>query len=160
MTWPRRPGPILVLAAALGAATLAVGATPVALSAQGGPPASVTLAPADVVFPSPTDVDFDGGWVDHGGISVTVEPKNKRRQNWQLFVQTSAADMGGYGKPVQDILVRAEGGSWTPLGTTGALVAEGTGLTTVTLFFRLLLDWTRDEPGVYSVPIEYSATSF
>lgn len=154
------PAQVFMLSATLAATALAVGASPGALAAQGGPPANITLAPADVVFPSPTDIDFDGGWVDHGGISVTVEPRNQRRQNWQLFVQASAADMGGYGKPVQDILVRAEGGAWMALGTTTTLVAEGTGPTTVTLFFRLLLDWTLDEPGVYSVPVEYSVTSF
>lgn len=160
MTRSHWPAQLLVLSAALVAAALAAGASPLALAAQGGPPSNVTLAPADVVFRSPADIDFDGGWVDHGGISVTVEPRNRQRPNWQLFVQASGADMGGYGKPVQDILVRAEGGSWTPLGATGTLVAEGSGPATVTLFFRLLLDWTLDEPGVYSVPIEYSATSF
>jgi hypothetical protein len=126
-----------------------------------GQPADVTLAPADVLFPEPVDIDFSAGWVDHDGVTVTIQPKNKNKQNWQLFVQASAADMGGYGKPVQDILVRAQGASsWTPLDTSGTLVAEGTGDTTLTLYFRLLLDITADVPGYYSVPLEYSANAF
>lgn len=137
---------------------VAVVALPSALAGQA---VDITLAPAEVAFPSPTDVAFDDGWVDHGGVSVTVEPKNRNRQSWQLFIQATAADMGGYGKPVQDILVRAQDSStWIPLGTTGTLVAEGTGAGTVTLHFRLLLEWALDAPGVYSVPLEYTASAF
>lgn len=129
---------------------------------RGGPQANVTPTPADVLFSSPNEVDFNTGWVEHlGGVSLLVEPRNKNRPNWQLFVQASAADMGGYGKPVQDIQVRVEGSSaWTSLSTTALLVGEGTGSTTVTLYYRLLLDWAVDAPGSYSVPLEYSATSF
>lgn len=137
---------------------LAGPALPSALAAQA---VDITLAPAEVAFPSPTEVAFDAGWVDHGGISVTVEPKNRNRQSWQLFISATAADMGGYGKPVQDVLVRAQDASaWNPLSTTETLVAEGTGAGTVTLHFRLLIDWTADEPGVYSVPLRYTASAF
>lgn len=130
-------------------------------AAAQGPGAAITLAPADVVFPSPNDVDFDAGWVDHGSVAVTVEPRNRNRQNWQLFVQASAADMGGYGKPVSDILVRASGSpDWVPLSTAATLVAEGTGAATITLYYRLLLAWSLDSPGAYTVPLEYSASSF
>lgn len=138
---------------------------PGALAAQrpggAGPVAAVTVAPADVVFPAPSEVDFDNGWVDHGGVAITVEPRNRNRQNWQLFLQASAADMGGYGKPAQDIRVRVEGSSsWIPLNTTAQLIAEGTGAATVTVYYRLLLDWSTDLPGTYSVPLEYSSSSF
>ncbi len=123
--------------------------------------ANVTLAPADVVFPNPTDIDFLTGWVDYGGVTITVDPRNKKKQNWQLFLQTTAADMGGYGKPVQDILVRVQGSSsWIPLTTTAQLLAEGTGTTTVTVYYRLLVDLTVDDPGAYTVPLEYSSTTF
>jgi hypothetical protein len=149
------------LLAAFGLAAGLVAALPAAGAAQGGPSAKVTVSPADVVFASPSEFDFDAGWVDHGGVTITVEPKNRNRQNWQLFVQASAADMGGYGKPVQDIMVRAQGSaSWIPLGTTAQMIAEGTGTTTVTLYYRLLLDWSVDAPGAYSVPLEYTSTSF
>ena len=146
-------------------ASLALFIGPGALAAQRpvgtGPTAAVTAAPADVVFPVPFEVDFDNGWVDHGGVAITVEPRNRNRQNWRLFLQASAADMGGYGKPVQDIRVRVEGSSsWIPLNTTAQLIAEGTGTATVTVFYRLLLDWSTDLPGTYSVPLEYSSTSF
>lgn len=138
---------------------------PAGASAQrpggGGPQANVTVSSAEVLFPSPTYAEFDNGWVDHGGVTVTVEPRNKNRQNWQLFVQAAAADMGGYGKPVQDILVRVQGSaSWTPLSTTAQMVAEGTGTGTVTLYYRLLLDWSLDAPGTYTVSFDYSSTTF
>ncbi|MFO7893914.1 MAG: hypothetical protein R6U63_09275 [Longimicrobiales bacterium] len=150
----------------LGAAVLLLIAAPGTLVAQGppgggGPSANVTVAPPDILFPAPAQLDFEAGWVEHGGVSITIEPRNKNRQNWQLFVQASAADMGGYGKPVNDILVRVQGSaSWAPLGTTAQLLAEGSGATTVTVYYRLALDWTLDAPGTYSVPIEYTSTSF
>lgn len=149
------------VAAAAVAALLLVMAP--AAEAQGPPgaPAALSVAPADVAFPTPADADFVVGWVDHGGVSVTVEPRNRNRANWQLFLQASAADMGGYGKPVQDLRVRADGSStWVALSTTPILVAEGTGVTTVTVHFRVLLDLKRDDPGSYSVPLEYTATTF
>lgn len=140
-------------------------AIPEPVSAQGrpggGPPADLTVVPVDVAFPMPDQFSFNAGFVDHGGVTVTVEPKNKNRQNWQLFVQASAADMGGYGKPVQDVLVRAQGSpTWIPLTTTAQLIAEGTGTSTITIYYRLLLDWALDAPGTYSVPLEYYSTSF
>ena len=150
----------LVLVVA-GAVTLGA-PTPVDAQGQGrGPAAQLTVSPADVVFPSPSELDFDMGWVDHTGVAITIEPRNRNRQNWQLYVQASAADMGGYGKPVQDIMVRVEGsGSWIPVSTTAQMIAEGTGTATVTIYYRLLLDWSLDAPGSYSVPLEYDSSTF
>ena len=150
--------------AVLGLAAFVLAVAPGALSAQrpgGGPSAQVTVAPADILFPAPSELDFEVGWVDHGGVAITVEPRNRNRPNWQLFVQAAAADMGGYGKPVGDILVRVQGSSsWVPLTTTAQLVAEGSGTATVTLYYRLALDWSTDAPGTYTVPVEYSSASF
>lgn len=126
----------------------------------GGPPAGLSVEPADVVFASPSELEFDLGWVDHGGVSITVEPR-ANRPNWQLFVQASAADMGGYGKPVQDLQVRVQGSSsWMSLNTTAQMIAEGSGTSTVTVYYRLMLSWSVDAPGAYSVPLEYTASSF
>jgi hypothetical protein len=120
----------------------------------------MTVAPTDVVFTPPRELEFDVGWVDHVGVSITIEPRGNR-PNWELFVQASAADMGGYGKPVQDILVRVQGSTvWTPLSTTALLVGQGSGPATVTVYYRLLVDWTRDGPGAYTVPLEYTSRSF
>lgn len=152
----------------LGPALLVVGAVltvPEPAAGQGrpggGPPARLTVVPVDVAFSTPDQFAFGAGFVDHPGVTITVEPRNKNRQNWQLFVQASAADMGGYGKPVQDVLVRAQGSpTWIPLTTTAQLIAEGTGTSTITIYYRLLLDWGIDAPGTYSVPLEYQTTSF
>lgn len=153
---PRRG---LVMLVALPLVAVLFGA-PGSAAAQGGPSARMTVAPADVVFDPPSDFEFDVGWVDHVGVNITIEPRGNR-PNWELFVQASAADMGGYGKPVQDILVRVQGStSWTPLGTTAQLVGQGSGATTVTVYYRLLLDWTLDAPGSYTVPLEYTSRSF
>lgn len=147
--------------AALGLSLCLVGAPPAVAAAQGGPSANLTVNPADVVFATPSEFEFDTGWVDHQGVAVTVEPRNRNRQNWQVFVQASAADMGGYGKAVQDILVRVQGSAtWVPVSTTARMIAEGTGTTTVTIYYRLLLDWTVDVPGSYSVPLEYTSATF
>lgn len=157
----------LVRRAVAAAALVVGGAVPATVAAQGGPPggagpaANVTVAPADILFPTPGEVDFDVGWVDQGGVSITVEPKNKNRPNWQLYVQASAADMGGYGKPVGDILLRVQGSSsWVPLSTTARMLAQGSGTATVTVYYRLALGWAVDAPGAYSVPIEYTSSSF
>lgn len=130
---------------------------PAAVDAQGGPPLVLTVVPADLLFPTPTDASFDMGWVDHGGVTVSVSPRNPNRPGWQLFISALAADMGGYGKPVQDILFRVQGsGTWTPLNTVDQLVAQGSGDTTITIYFRLGLSWEADLPGSYSVPFEIS----
>ena len=152
---------LVVGLAAVGAAILGAPASLEAQRPGGGPGAQLTISPADVVFPSPSEVDFDMGWVDHSGVTITVEPRNRNRQSWQLYVQAGAADMGGYGKPVQDIMVRVEGSSsWVPISTTAQMIAEGSGPATVTVHYRLLLDWSLDAPGSYSVPLEYDSTAF
>jgi hypothetical protein len=135
-------------------------AAPATASAQ-GPPAATTIVPGDVFFPSPGVATVDLGWVDHGGVTVTVEPRNRNRPRWQLFAAATAADMGGYGKPVQDILYRVQGAAdWTPLTPSAQLVASGSGAQTVTVYFRLLVDWSLDLPGTYSVPVAFSTTTF
>lgn len=147
----------LALRTLLAGVTLAL--LPALAAGQGGPPTEITVTPMDVMFSTPSYLDFDAGWVDHGGITVTVSPRNRNRP-WQLHIQAAAADMGGYGKPVQDILFRVQGAStWTPLTTTTQLVTQGSGDMTFTVYLRLLLDWTVDEAGTYSVPFEFVGTS-
>ena len=54
------------------------------------------------------------------------------------------------GKPVSDIEFQQDGsGIWIPLTTTDQLLAVGDRNRTVTLQFRLALDWTLDVPGQY-----------
>jgi hypothetical protein len=142
-------------AAALGLALL-----PAVVNAQGGPPVNVTVTPTEVLFPTPTVASFEAGWVDHGGVTVTVSPRNQNRPNWQLNISASAADMGGYGKPVQDLMFRVQGTStWVPLNTVDQPVLQGSGNSTITVFFRVRLDWYSDVPGTYSVPFEFSGRS-
>lgn len=130
------------------------------LAAQGPPPARVTLLPPGVVFPTPSEPEFDAGWVDHPGMVITVEPRNPNRPDWQLFIRATAPDMGGYGKPVSDILYRPEGSSaWTPLSTSPQILAEGFQAGTVTVYFRLRLDWLLDAPGSYDVPLEITSST-
>jgi hypothetical protein len=152
MTWRER----LACGLAVASAALVPGPT----HAQAPPPARVTLMPAAVVFPSPTEASFDAGWIEHGGMVVTVEPRNPNRPNWHLFIRATDADMGGYGKPVGDIVFRVDGASgWTPLSTTPQPLAEGSHNRTITVFFRLLLDWLTDGPGTYQIPFEITSST-
>lgn len=149
----RGPG---IISGLLLAAGLAAGS----LEGQGPPPARVTLLPPTVVFPSPGEAQFDVGWVEQDGM-IAVEPRNANRPNWQLFIRATAADMGGYGKPVEDVLYRADGASdWVPLSTAPQLLAEGSEPGTITVRFRLRLDWLTDVPGVYDLPFSITSSTF
>lgn len=126
-----------------------------------GPPSrgllDVTLASTAVVFPTPGIVDYDAGWVEHEGVIVTITSRPDA-EPWELRLRASTATMGGYGKPVGDILWRHDGSAvWTPLTGTDQTVLQGSGDQDVTLHFRVRLDWTTDSPDTYSAGLAFSA---
>lgn len=133
---------------------------PTPLAGQ-GPPIRLDIAPVDAQFAMPSHVDFELGWMDHPGFLANVEPRSRNKPNWQLFLAASSADMGGYGKSVQDLLFRPEGSAqWQPLTQNPQLVAEGAGEATVRIYLRVLLNWEADIPGSYSLPLEFSSSTF
>ncbi|MBW3553833.1 MAG: hypothetical protein KY466_09985 [Gemmatimonadetes bacterium] len=124
-------------------------------SAQAGG-LTVTLGTPTLAFNTPGVLDFDTGWVDHSGVLVSVASHGVR--SWELRIRADAPTMGGYGKPVGDILWRTATSSvWTPLTGTDQVVAQGQGDVDVTVLFRLRLDWARDLPDLYSAGITFTA---
>lgn len=151
MAWPRVG---LALAAGM---VLALHAAP---GAAQGPPdrgrLNVSLATA-VVFPTPTIADYDTGWVEHTGFIVTIASR-PATEPWELRLRANTATMGGYGKPIDDILWREDGSTvWTPLAGTEQMVLQGNGDQDVTLHLRVRLDWLTDSPGTYSAGLSFSA---
>lgn len=142
------------------AAAVLVGAAlaaPSAASAQ-ATKVKIRLNQTTIPFPMPGISDFDAGWVEYSGIVVSVEPRKKQTGPWQLLVRTDDPDMGGYGKPVADILWRPAGSTtWTPLTNTDQIVVQGTGQQSVTVSFRLLLDYATDIPATYSLNLVFDA---
>jgi hypothetical protein len=152
----RSPVPVLMLVAA--GFLLAPGRVFAQKGKPTGPPIRVTPTPATIAFPTPGIAEFDLGHVDQSGVTVAVRPRPNKGP-WELRIRADAPDMGGYGKPVSDILWRPEGSStWRPLSTTDDVVIQGQSDQDVVIYFRLLLDWTLDEPNTYSANIVFTAT--
>ncbi len=110
-----------------------------------------------VVFPTPGIADFDVGWIDHPGLAVVVQSRPPK-ESWELRLRATGVDMGGYGKPVEDLLWRVDGTGWMPLTNGDQVVLRGQGDRAITVYFRLRLGWETDVPDTYSVGILFSAT--
>ena len=117
----------------------------------------VSLASTAIAFPTPGIMDFDTGWIEHGGMLVSVQSR-PAGQAWELRIRADGPTMGGYGKPVGDILWRTSTSTvWTPLTGTDQTVAQGTGDADVTLLFRIRLDWGTDLPDIYNAGITFTS---
>lgn len=129
---------------------------PHAVAAQGGN-FGVTVTPTAAAFPTPTSMDFDGGYVDAAPLDVDVTSRPRQR-TWDLYIRSTDPDMGGYGKPVSDILWRLDGMStWVALDAIDQVVVSGQGDQTVRVHFRVRLDWASDVPGDYFTGLTFTA---
>lgn len=136
---------------------------PTGATAQGRPPGvgpsgvKVKLNQSTVAFPMPGIAEFDAGWVDASAIVVSVEPRNNQGP-WELRIRGETPDLGGYGKPLSDILWRPAGStSWTSLSGTDQTVAQGVDDEAVTIHFRLRLDYAADLPASYTTDLLFFA---
>lgn len=134
-----------------------------ALAQGGGPPGGaagrldVALSTASVAFPTPAVADFDGGFIDHPGILVSVKVRPKGGP-WELRIRADDPTMGGYGKPLSDLLWRVDGSTvWTAITGTDQAVTQGAGDQDVTIYFRLRLDWAVDSPSAYAAGLTFTA---
>lgn len=126
-----------------------------AAPAAGQAESAISHSPATIVFPTPTTFDFDAGAVDHGGVTVDIDVRANQR--WRLSVRSVDGNLGAYGKPLSDLLVRAEGSSeWIPVTTADQQLIEGNGDAAVVIYFRLRLSWALDEPDTYGARIIFS----
>lgn len=116
---------------------------------------SVQVLGGDVVLDPPTSADFLAGYSVSGTMRVRVN--TRKGETWRLEVRAAAADMGGAGKPVSDVLWRTESSStWVPLTMSNVQVVQGQGKAFVTLHFRVRLQWAADSAGSYSAPLEFT----
>ena len=117
---------------------------------------SLTIGTTVIAFPTPSLLDIDLGYIDHTGTVVSIRSRPAGAA-WELRIRADAATLGGYGKPVGDILWRtAASTTWTPLTGTDQAVVQGRGDADLTVFFRMRLDWAADEPGAYGAVIIFS----
>ncbi len=154
----RRASTPLAAVLLLLAATTTPAAAQCGSGAGNGGSFGVSIAPAAVTFPSPTAADFNLGYVDQSGVSVTVTPPNGGR-TWYLCVRAGTPDLGGYGKPLSTLLWRpSTSASWTPITTTDQLVTSQKSSASVVIYFRVALAWAADVPGSYGTPVLFTAS--
>lgn len=131
----------------------ALGGTPQASSNP-----SVQVTPHSISFPTPAAADFLAGYVSAPAITVTYGNRHSTTLTYSLSLQSLAPTLGGYGKPLSDLQFRVGGsGSWQPVTSTGQVISTGTGQTTVTVYFRMLLHWATDVAGSYGTTLTLAA---
>lgn len=121
----------------------------------GGGALSLAVNPTDVIFSEPGITEFMDGWAYYSTVTVTVD--GPPPAGWNLFLRSDAPDLGGYGKPVDDLFWRLDGtGTWNALSTDDQLVVSGTGPTDVVLHLRVRLAWSLDEPAQYGAGMTFT----
>lgn len=143
------PGPVLVVAATFLLAAPALG--------QGGPGRlNLELSAATIAFPTPGTVDFDAGWIHHPGLELTVTSRPTTLP-WEVRLRADADYMSGTDKEVGDLFWRTDATDWTAVTGSDDRLAEGLGDVTVTVYFRLRLEWESDSPDTYAVGLTFTA---
>lgn len=137
---------------------LALASTAEAQDCTGSGNYRIRIRPGLITFPPPTVSDYQAGWLLAPTADIRVQPRRVADRGWELCLAADSPTMGGYGKPVSDIEFQQDGtGAWIPLATTDQLLAIGDRNRTVTLQFRMALDWTLDVPGQYETDITAKA---
>ncbi len=138
------------------------------LAVPGGAQVSLTLTGAPAVFPAPAVTDYDNGVVtDPTGIAFTVAITGGASQNrtTMVSVRSSSASLGG-SKPLSDLQWRrADLAAWNAMTPADATIeSRPVKKNTLndpwsnTVFFRMLLSWTGDSPGMYSAGLVFTLT--
>ena len=130
------------------------------VAAQGPPQVpgqlGLTVGTTAIAFADPSVLDFDVGYTDHSGTLVSIRSRPAGTA-WELRIRGDAATLGGYGKPLGDLLWRTSTSTtWTPLAGTDQTVVQGQGDADITVFFRMRLAWAADAPGSYGAAISFS----
>jgi hypothetical protein len=119
---------------------------------------TLTLANATVTFPAPTAADYVNGYVDAAtGVLFTLTAPAGGSRTTTVLIRATSASLGS-GKVIGDLeWRRSDLVSWNTITSTDVQVEQRTmvknGLNdpwSNTIFFRMLLDWTKDAPATYS----------
>ena len=158
----RSPLALLLLAALSGVPLRAA-------QAQGAIKNRMTLSSTTITFPTPTETDYDNGFVAAStSITATFDASKAGGAN-SGTQRTSTISISGSTtgtKPIGDFQWQRNGTStWTSLTATDATVESRqfvfNGLNdpwTTTVLFRSLLNWTTDVPGTYTATIVFTVT--
>jgi hypothetical protein len=117
-----------------------------------------TVTGGTVTFPTPTVADYINGYVDAAsGVTFTINSQNGLARTTTVSIRASSADLGN-GKVLGDLeWRRADLATWSGISVVDSQIEQrivvNKGLNdpwSNTIFFRMLLDWTKDAPGTYS----------
>lgn len=138
--------------------------------AQGSIKNRLTLSGNTITFPTPTETDYDNGFVSATTSITTTFDASKAGGPSSGTQRTSTISVSGSitggTKPIGDFQWQRSGtGTWTSLTATDATVESRqfvfNGVNdpwSATVLFRSLLNWTVDGPGTSSATIVFKLT--
>jgi hypothetical protein len=143
--------------------SITVSATLVALVTVASPAVAqktnLTLSGGTITFPSPTASDYINGFVNSTtGVTYTLNATNGNQSHTTtVLIRTTSANLGS-GKSLGDLQWRrSDLSAWNSIGSTNAQVEQKIMIRSTlndpwsnTIFFRMILDWTKDAPATYS----------
>jgi hypothetical protein len=118
---------------------------------------TLTLTNATITFPTPTATDYINGYVDATGVTLTLDATSGTSRTATVLIRASSASLGG-GKVLGDLQWRrSDLANWSAITSTDVQVEQrvmtkngANDPWSNTIFFRMLLDWTKDAPGTYT----------
>lgn len=114
------------------------------------------------VIPQPTAEDLQRGYIERRRALVLVARSN---MPWTISVRTDDENMGRsfdgtYVKPITDLLVRAEGGSYVTIGHRDQAITDGPpGEHQVGVDYRVLFDPKTHRDGNYHITVIYTIST-
>ncbi len=114
------------------------------------------------VMPAPSEADLARGHMDRPD-ALRLEARSNT--DWVVTARSERATMGtshdgAYTKPIRDLQVRADGGSYMPLSRERTIIARGTaGDETVGVDYRVNVDPAEYRPGDYRATVIYTIST-
>ncbi len=112
--------------------------------------------------PEPSERDLARGHIDR---EDALRLNARSNTDWVITARSESATMGTsddgtYTKSIQDLQVRADGGSYTPLSRERTTIARGApGERTVGVDYRVNFDQATYRPGDYEATVIYTISS-
>jgi hypothetical protein len=121
----------------------------------------LTLSSATANLGSPTETDYDAGYLDAVGPTASI----KANRPWHVDVSGGAAVFSYTGsltnpnKPANQLLWGTSAGTYgNNMGTSAVLSsgASGTGSASQAIYFRTLWSWASDVAGSYGLVVNFT----
>jgi len=119
---------------------------------------NLTVTGGTITFPAPTAADYIAGFIDSStGALFTINSQNGVQRTTTVSIRSTSASLGN-GKVLGDLQWRrSDLATWNSITLTDAQVEQrivvNKGLNdpwSNTIFFRMTLSWTADDPATYS----------